>query len=192
MIGNNYFLDSAKFTWLISSFAFLIFILEELFRIRRNQFLVLIPKFIFYQLFLFEIFLLKYKKHRLSLAPALINISLRNFTVHIVFGLFNYQKYAFIIHLCWYLIDTFKLAHIILDNSITGMLKYAISILLFIIHGFFECMAILGVSFNFILPFRIFGYFVFLIHLVSLQIVLKHKFLQYCWYKKSRRSYKKD
>jgi hypothetical protein len=190
MTTNGYFIDSAKFTWFVSLSAFIIFLLEDFYGVKRNQLFVLLPKLVFYQAFLFEIFLLKYKKHRLSLTPSLINISLRNFIVHIVFGLFNYRKCAFTVHLCWFLIDTFKFLHIVFNNRFTGFLKYKVSIPLFIIHGILECFSILGASFSFILPLRVFAIFVLLVHTISLQIVLKHKILQLLWYKKSRKNTK--
>lgn len=186
MVKFEYFIDSALFTWILSLSAFLFFLSEETFGIRRNKVIVILPKLFFYQAFLFEILFLKYKKHRLSITPALINIFLRNFIVHIVFGVLNYSEYASAIHICWFLLDTFKFIHIFFNNPITGILKYFVTIPIFIIHGFLECMSILKASFAYILPLKIFFVFVFCIHLISLKIVLKHKILQLLWYRKSK------
>lgn len=183
----EYFIGSAKFTWLMSLTAFIVFLIEDACAVKRSNLVILLPKIIFYQAFLCEIFRLKSKKHSLSLTPALISISLRNMMVHVIFGFFNYRKYGMIVHTCWFLIDTFKFIHVIFNNRITGFLKYFISIPLFIFHSFFECLDIIQISSSFHIAIRAFFIFVFVLYLVSLETVLKHKFLQLLWYRKSKR-----
>lgn len=158
----------------------------------ENRMSFIILKAILYQAFLIEVFDLKYKKHRISLTPFLINLALRNFTEHIIFGIFRAQLYIDLIHTSWFLIDTFKFFHILLNNRATGILKYCISIPIFIFHGGLECISIYSASKKLYFPFKYFLLLFLIAYIVSIKIVIKYRICQFLWYKKSKSNKAKD
>jgi len=143
-------------------------------------------------IYLIDIIALKLEKHRLSLTPIIIDFSLRNFMIHIVFGLFNFKLYRVPIYLCWLIIDYLNLVRLVFSNSIFAYLKYYFCPLIFLIQAFFECATIYRLSRNLsLIPKWIMRSF-FATHFIGLGIVLKHKFSQLIWFKKSvNRSNKK-
>lgn len=179
----------SSLSWILS--LFLHIIIPHLTDIKKRAFYTAF-KAILYQLFLIEIFHLKYKNHRISLTPSLINLALRNFTEHFIFGVFETGIYVDIIHISWFLIDTFKFLHLILNNRVTGTLKYWISIPIHILHSILECISICYASKKLYFLFKYFLLLFLFAYLISIKIVVKYRICQLLWYRKSKNVKKKD
>lgn len=136
-------------------------------------------------IYLIDIIMLKLKKHRLSLTPMIVDFSLRNFMIHFVFGIMNFRLYSIPIHFCWIFTDFLNTIRIIFPFGFFSYLKYYLCPVIFLFQAILECRVLykLSKSLSFIPKYMIRS--ALITYFIGLCLVLKHKFLQLCWFRKS-------
>lgn len=126
---------------------------------------------------------LQYKHCRSN--NSLIHCALRISMAYVIFGLLSINLFSHIVYFFWILSDTFKLLHSAIGSSFTGTLKYRIGVVVFIIHSILECLSIFQACSALYFPFKYPLILFFAFHIISLKILLSHKFNQLYWFRKS-------
>lgn len=145
-----------------------------------------ITKIAICQFYFVEAVIMKLEKHRLSTIPTIINLALRNFMIHVVFGILNYKFHYAMVNFCWLAIDTLKASHILLKNEILGFVRYHLTLLIFLIQAVYECTCIYRMTIELRLFSKWFMRLFLVAHAIGLSIIFRHRIMQLYWFNKSR------
>lgn len=171
-------------TWASTMLLFVISHIED--RCSESKMRMRITKIAICQFYFVEAVIMKLEKHRLSMIPTIINLALRNFMTHVVFGILNYEFHYVLVNFCWLVIDTLKASHLLLKSETLGFMRYHLTLLVFLIQAAYECMCIYKMTVKFRLLPKWFMRFFLVAHAIGLSIVLRHKLMQLYWFNKSR------
>lgn len=172
------------FTWASTAFLFIVSQTED--RHAENKIRACITNVVACQFYFVEAVIMKLEKHRLSTIPIIINLALRNFMVHVVFGILDCKIHYALVSFCWLVIDTLKALHLLIKSDTLGFIRYHLTLVVFLVQAAYECTCIYRMTIEFRLLSKWFMRLFLVAHAIGLSIILKHRMMQLYWFNKNR------
>lgn len=166
--------------WMSTIVLFAMSLATKHFKINRTLFMAI--KIAICQVYVMDIIIMKLDKRRSSAIPICINLALKNFMIHAIFGIFDCQYYSTVIGLCWILLDTFRIFHTYFNSKASGFIKYYLTIPVSLAQGICECLCIYHLTTELKMLMKWFLRLFLLAHFIGQCIVLRQRILQAYWF----------